>query len=1039
MVKKKYKVLVLDMQPIDPPVGGGRLRLLGLYHNLGDNFITQYIGTYDWPGEKFRDHLLSDSLREVDIPLSDEHFTECRKWQERVGGKTIIDSTFPILAHLSKQYVDYTRSEVLKADVVIFSHPWVYPLVKDLLNKAMQIIIYDSHNVEGYLRHTLLDDKGLGTEIVKEVVKTEFELCHIADVIFTCSLEDCELFNKLYSVPFIKMRIVPNGVFTEKIRPIPRDEKVSIKRQLELSEQKTAIFIGSNYPPNLEACNFIIKDLAPLLPEVTFVIAGGVGEGIDKKSIHGIRNVKITGSLTENQKVLYLGASDLAINPMFSGSGTNIKMFDFMAAGLPIVSTKIGARGISETDYAGIVISDILDFKSSIQIIINDDKKSKYLGNANRKLTEKNFSWGKISPQIGVLLINKLSYLNDVENSSANRKGEIKKFALMSSWNLRCGIAEHSRHLVDEFEAKNIDVRIITNSNGDLTNSNFIDDLPRYIYPLWKYDNLKWKDTRIDFTGIIKIMQKENIFKLNIQYHTGFFNPQILLELVRTCYKENIEVFITLHNSKEVDLETLVEINQMSKKLVVHSLEDKLNLIKQGINRVYHIPIGVLDFPDEDKNECRSQLGITGDPIIGSFGFIRPHKGLLEAIEAINILKEKYPDVKLLCINALYPSQDSQIYYKTCIDRINELNLHNHIILKTSFIEMDEIIHYLHTCDVIVLPYHDSKEGSSAAGNTVISAKRPLIISPSGIFSSIRDVSYQIENINPSIIALGIQNILQSPKILIELKNKVDNYINENSYSKIADKYVDLIFRDELDYEIMVQKVYESILEDGDNVIDVGAHIGRHTIPIAKKIAPNGKVFAIEPLPMCQDSLHDTINLNFRDLESLIVVYPYALGDFDGESDFTIVLDDLGYSGLKERNHAVISRLKHIKVPVRKIDNLFSDLTDLKYVKIDAEGGEYNILKGGINTIKKFRPVITFEFGENSYAAYSVIPEQVFGFWQEINYKIYDILGNLLDDETAFSQSSITQQVWDYIAIPAENRVAIEKILSAIREVIIYY
>lgn len=1039
MVKKKYKVLVLDMQPIDPPVGGGRLRLLGLYHNLGDNFITQYIGTYDWPGEKFRDHLLSDSLREVDIPLSDEHFTECRKWQERVGGKTIIDSTFPILAHLSKQYVDYTRSEVLKADVVIFSHPWVYPLVKDLLNKATQIIIYDSHNVEGYLRHTLLDDKGLGTEIVKEVVKTEFELCHIADVILTCSLEDCELFNKLYSVPFIKMRIVPNGVFTEKIRPIPRDEKVSIKRQLELSEQKTAIFIGSNYPPNLEACNFIIKDLAPLLPEVTFVIAGGVGEGIDKKSIHGISNVKITGSLTENQKVLYLGASDLAINPMFSGSGTNIKMFDFMAAGLPIVSTKIGARGISETDYAGIVISDILDFKSSIQIIINDDKKSKYLGNANRKLTEKNFSWGKISPQIGVLLINKLSYLNDVENSSANRKGEIKKFALMSSWNLRCGIAEHSRHLVDEFEAKNIDVRIITNSNGDLTNSNFIDDLPRYIYPLWKYDNLKWKDTRIDFAGIIKIMQKENIFKLNIQYHTGFFNPQILLELVRTCYKENIEVFITLHNSKEVDLETLVEINQMSKKLVVHSLEDKLNLIKQGINRVYHIPIGVLDFPDEDKNECRSQLGITGDPIIGSFGFIRPHKGLLEAIEAINILKEKYPDVKLLCINALYPSQDSQIYYKTCIDRINELNLHNHIILKTSFIEMDEIIHYLHTCDVIVLPYHDSKEGSSAAGNTVISAKRPLIISPSGIFSSIRDVSYQIENINPSIIALGIQNILQSPKILIELKNKVDNYINENSYSKIADKYVDLIFRDELDYEIMVQKVYESILEDGDNVIDVGAHIGRHTIPIAKKIAPNGKVFAIEPLPMCQDSLHDTINLNFRDLESLIVVYPYALGDFDGESDFTIVLDDLGYSGLKERNHAVISRLKHIKVPVRKIDNLFSDLTDLKYVKIDAEGREYNILKGGINTIKKFRPVITFEFGENSYAAYSVIPEQVFGFWQEINYKIYDILGNLLDDETAFSQSSITQQVWDYIAIPAENRVAIEKILSAIREVIIYY
>ena len=36
------------------------------------------------------------------------------------------------------------------------------------------------------------------------------------------------------------------------------------------------------------------------------------------------------------------------INPMISGSGTNIKMFDFMAAGLPIITTDIGARGIEE-------------------------------------------------------------------------------------------------------------------------------------------------------------------------------------------------------------------------------------------------------------------------------------------------------------------------------------------------------------------------------------------------------------------------------------------------------------------------------------------------------------------------------------------------------------------------------------------------------------------------------------------------------------------------------------------------------------------
>ena len=48
---RRSTVTVLDMQPIDPPVGGGRLRLLGLYHALGADLRATYVGTYDWPGQ----------------------------------------------------------------------------------------------------------------------------------------------------------------------------------------------------------------------------------------------------------------------------------------------------------------------------------------------------------------------------------------------------------------------------------------------------------------------------------------------------------------------------------------------------------------------------------------------------------------------------------------------------------------------------------------------------------------------------------------------------------------------------------------------------------------------------------------------------------------------------------------------------------------------------------------------------------------------------------------------------------------------------
>lgn len=401
MIQAKRKVLVLDMQPIDPPVGGGRLRLLGLYHNLGENIETQYIGTYDWPGEKFRDHKLSASLREVNIPLSNEHFNECQKWQEKVAGKTIIDTTFSSLARLSPEYVSYVRNEVVNAEVVVFSHPWIYPIVKDLLNTVSQLVIYDSQNVEGYLRFTLLDDGAFGTEIVRNVVTTEYELCHLADFVLACSYEDCGLFNKLYRVPFGKLKVVPNGVFTEQIHPVSDEDKLILKKKLGLKLNRSAIFIGSNYPPNLEACNFILKDLAPTLTDVNFVIAGGVGEGLSTGSSS---NVLITGRLSEVSKIAYLTASDLAINPMFSGSGTNIKMFDFMAAGLPILSTLTGARGIDIGTADVIEICDQSNFIEKFKALLTDSSRLLDMSKSSRRIAEDKYSWEKISSNLGLLI-----------------------------------------------------------------------------------------------------------------------------------------------------------------------------------------------------------------------------------------------------------------------------------------------------------------------------------------------------------------------------------------------------------------------------------------------------------------------------------------------------------------------------------------------------------------------------------------------------------------------------------------------------------
>jgi glycosyltransferase involved in cell wall biosynthesis len=399
----RLNVVVLDMQPIHPACGGGRLRLLGLYHALGAHLPTTYLGTYDWPGPGHRDHQLTPTLREIDVPLSERHFAASDDWRRLAGDKTVIDASFPMLAHLSPDYVQAVKAEAREADVVVCSHPWVYPLVADVLGRPGQLLVYDAHNVESVLRYRLLADTEIGLRIVRHATAVERDLCRRADLVLACSREDRELFHRLYETPFGKCLVMPNGTF---VGDAPGDAaRRDSKRRLGLGHQPLAVFIGSLYPPNEEAAAFICTQLAPAMPGVTFAICGGVGAAIDREALarRGIGNVRITGVLDDAGRRDYLQAADAAVNPMFSGSGTNIKMFDFMAAGLPVVSTPTGARGIDLSESA-LHICAPAEFAGALQRILHDREYAARLGAAARRLACDSYAWERLSPRLGRLL-----------------------------------------------------------------------------------------------------------------------------------------------------------------------------------------------------------------------------------------------------------------------------------------------------------------------------------------------------------------------------------------------------------------------------------------------------------------------------------------------------------------------------------------------------------------------------------------------------------------------------------------------------------
>jgi len=221
--------------------------------------------------------------------------------------------------------------------------------------------------------------------------------------VLTCSHEDRDLFHRLYGIAFARCLVMSNGTF---VGEPPRDSmRGEHRRRLGVGDQPLAVFIGSRYPPNEEAAAFICNELAPALPHVTFAICGGVGNAVDGRALarRGIGNVRVTGVLDDAARRAYLEAADLAVNPMFSGSGTNIKMFDFMAAGLPVVSTPTGARGLDLAASALHVCAPV-EFAGAIRRIVRDREYAARLGTDARRLVCDNFAWERLSPRLGRLL-----------------------------------------------------------------------------------------------------------------------------------------------------------------------------------------------------------------------------------------------------------------------------------------------------------------------------------------------------------------------------------------------------------------------------------------------------------------------------------------------------------------------------------------------------------------------------------------------------------------------------------------------------------
>jgi glycosyltransferase involved in cell wall biosynthesis len=275
----------------------------------------------------------------------------------------------------------------------------VYPHVP---RRPEQKLIYDSHNCEYLIKKQILGDTSAGQELAEQVRELECDLCRTADLIFVCSNDDAEQFVNLYGVSRDKIVLVPNGVDIEGIQPAAAAERERARATFGVSrDEPVLIFIGSGYGPNTEAAHFLVTELVPQLPDCTLLIAGSVKESY--LAAHGHtspENVKWLGVIDAGTRLQLYHAADMALNPMFSGSGTNLKMLDYFAAGLPVVSTPAGARGL-QLKPDNCIVCPAEQFNAKIRELLADSDLRVRIGANARQLAVEQYSWSMIAANAG--------------------------------------------------------------------------------------------------------------------------------------------------------------------------------------------------------------------------------------------------------------------------------------------------------------------------------------------------------------------------------------------------------------------------------------------------------------------------------------------------------------------------------------------------------------------------------------------------------------------------------------------------------------
>ncbi len=224
----------------------------------------------------------------------------------------------------------------------------------------------------------------------RKFARWEARICRQFEAVAMVSEEDKRMI--LEAVPdHPNVAVIPNGVDTGRYDPC-----------LWQPEGRNLLYNGAlTYSANLDAIRYYVDCIYPILrmrmPDVKLRITGRT-DGVDLTGIYECPGIELTGYVHDIRDVLRTSAA--CIVPLREGGGSRLKILEAMAAGVPVISTSMGAEGIHARPGEHLLIADAPEaFADAVARMLTEEGVRDNLRSAARALVEQQYSWTTIGEQ----------------------------------------------------------------------------------------------------------------------------------------------------------------------------------------------------------------------------------------------------------------------------------------------------------------------------------------------------------------------------------------------------------------------------------------------------------------------------------------------------------------------------------------------------------------------------------------------------------------------------------------------------------------